>query len=159
MNHVGTRNARLMAATPFLVVASGAIVGGGGMAAAVAHAPSQPLVWMVAYLVLVVGAAQAALGIAQAWLSVALPSPGIRATQLLLFDAGNFGVIVGTLCALWPLVLAGTVLFDAALAMFLYSARILHGGWPTHVYRLLLILLFAGATVGLVLSAFRHLHT
>lgn len=158
MKHVKARNAPLTAATPFLVVASGAIVGGGIVAAAVAHAPSQPLVWMVAYLVLVVGAAQAALGIAQAWLSVALPSPRTRTTQLLLFNAGNVGVSVGTLCVSWPVVLAGTVLFDAALAMFLYSARSLRGGWPTHVYRLLLILLFAGATVGLVLSALRHLH-
>lgn len=150
-------NERLSAAMPFLIVAALAVVSAGVIAAAMAHAPSQPLVWMVAYLVLVVGVAQAALGIAQGWLSLTPPSVSFRTVEFTLFNTGNFGVIVGTLCSSWPVVVAGTLLFTAALAMFLYSSWRSRGGWPTHVYRLLLTVLFGSATVGLVLSALRHL--
>ena len=157
MRSWGGNNERLSAAIPFLIVAALAIVGGGLVAAAVAHAPSQPLIWMVAYLVLVVGTAQAALGMAQAYLSLSPPSPTFRMTEFVLFNAGNISVIGGTLCSSWPVVLAGTALFSTALAMFLYSSWKSRGGWLIHVYRLLLTILFAGAAVGLVLSAVRHL--
>ncbi|TAL95934.1 MAG: hypothetical protein EPN69_05000 [Rhodanobacter sp.] len=62
---------RISSALPFLVVCALAIVGGGALAAAMAHAPSRKLMWAVAYLVLVVGVTQAALGVGQA-----LPQPG-----------------------------------------------------------------------------------
>lgn len=146
---------RVSAALPFLLVAAVAIVAAGVVAAAVAHAPSQPLVWMVAYLVLVAGVAQAMLGTVQAWLSTS--SVRFRTTQFLLFNAGNGGVIGGTLGSSWPVVAAGTLAFAAALAMFLYNSRSSRVGWPVHVYRALLVLLLGGATVGLVLSAMRHL--
>lgn len=148
---------RLSAALPFFIVATLAMVGAGVVAAAVAHAPSQPLVWMIAYLILVVGVAQAALGGAQAWLSLSPPSMAFRVTEFILFNAGNTAVIGGTLCSSWTAVLAGTLLFAAALAMFLYSSWKSRGGWVIHVYRLLLAILFAGSVVGLLLSAFRHL--
>ena len=48
-------------AWPFWAVAGLAIVGGGLIAGFLAHVPSRPAMWLVAYLVLVVGAAQAAL--------------------------------------------------------------------------------------------------
>lgn len=157
MSRSGSRDKRLSVALPFLVVAAIAIIGAGLVAAASAHAPSQPVVWMVAYLVLVVGTAQAALGVAQAWCSLVPPSTGFRMTQFLLFNAGNVGVIGGTLYAYWPVVLAGSVLFTMALTMFLYSSWKSRRGWPIHVYRLLLASLFVGAAVGTALSAIRHL--
>lgn len=143
---------------PFLVVSALAIVGAGIVAAAVAHAPTQPLVWMIAYLVLVVGVAQAVLGSVQAWMSLSPPLPRFRLAEFILFNAGNLGVIAGTLYSSWILVLTGTLLFAAALATFLYSSWRSRGGWPIHVYRLLLTILFAGSVVGLALSALRHLH-
>lgn len=158
MNVFGTHNGRLSAATPFLMAAALAVVGAGIVAAAVAHAPSQPLVWMIAYLVLVVGVAQAALGGAQAWLSLSPPSRTFCATQFILFNAGNVGVIGGTLGSSWPVVLAGTLLFTVALAMFLYSSWRARSGWLSQLHRLLVLVLFGGATIGLVLSAARHLH-
>lgn len=158
MNTWNKGNERLATAMPFLIVAALATVGAGVVAAVAAHAPSQPLVWMVAYLVLVVGVAQAALGSAQAWLSLSPPPMVFRVTEFVLFNAGNASVIGGTLCSSWPIVLTGTLLFVAALAMFLYSSRGSLGGWLTHAYRLLLTLLFASSLVGLVLSAARHLH-
>lgn len=151
------RHQRLSAALPFFIVATLAIVGAGVVAATVAHAPSQPLVWMIAYLILVVGVAQAALGGAQAWLSLSPPPMAFRASQFMLFNAGNAAVIGGTLCSSWAVVLAGTLLFAMSLGMFLYSSWRSRGGWLVHAYRLLLTILFAGSMVGLALSAFRHL--
>jgi MFS family permease len=147
----------LTAAMPFLIVAAIAIVSAGVLAAAIAHAPTQPWVWLVAYLVLVVGVAQALLGATQAWLTEPAPSRPLRAIEFALFNIGNVGVMAGTLCASWPTVLAGTLLFAASLALFLYSTRRARRGWPLHVYRLLLTSLIVGATIGLVLSAARHL--
>lgn len=148
---------RVSAAMPFLIVATLAMVGAGGLAAATAHAPTQPLVWMVAYLVLVAGVAQAALGSAQAWFSVTPPSLSFRNSEFALFNAGNIGVIVGTLGSAWIAVLVGTLLFTAALAMFLHSSSKSRAGWPSWLYRVLLAILFAGSVVGLLLSAARHL--
>lgn len=149
---------RLLAAMPFLVVAALAITAAGITAAVVAHAPTQPLIWMIAYLILVVGVAQAALGSVQASMSRSPLPVRFRLAQFLLFNAGNAGVIVGTLSSSWLIVLAGTLLFAAALAMFLYSSWKCRGGWLLHVYRVLLTILFTGSIVGLALSATRHLH-
>lgn len=112
---------------------------------------------MVAYLVLVVGVAQAALASAQAWLPLSPPSPRFRVIEFFLFNAGNAGVIGGTLCSSWPVVLVATILFTTALGMFLYTSWHSRGGWLIHVYRALVTLLFIGATVGVLLSAARHL--
>ena len=147
----------LAAARPYLIIAAVAIIGAGVLAAAIAHAPTQPGVWLVAYLVLVCGVAQAALGATQAWLPARTPSTRFCAVQFALFNAGNIGVMAGTLCASWLTVLVGTLLFAAALAMFLYSSRSLGGGWPARVYQLLLAALLIGALTGLILSAMRHL--
>src|SRR6185312_9648817 len=59
---------RLRAARPFLLTALLALLFAGFVAAAIAHAPTRSLVWMVAYLVLVAGVAQGVLGLGQALL-------------------------------------------------------------------------------------------
>lgn len=144
---------RLAAATPFLVIATLAIVLGGGIAAAIAHAPSQKLVWMVAYLVLVAGVAQVMLGGGQALLADGLPSGSTRFAECLLFNAGNIGVIVGTVSSSLPLVWAGTLLFVAALLMFLLATRVASRGWLIYAYRMILLLVGVGAIIGLVMAS------
>ncbi len=146
---------RIPSAAPFLVVAALAIVGGGVFAAAMAHAPSRKLFWMVAYLVLVVGVTQTLLGIGQALLATRQTAAPVRVAECVVFNLGNAGVIVGTVLSVWPLVLVGTLLFAAALAIFLHATRHARGGWLIQVYRVLIVCIGGSAIVGLVLAAAR----
>lgn len=146
---------RANAAMPFLIVGALAIVGGGTVAAAMAHAPSRKLMWAVAYLVLVVGVMQAVLGIGQALLVICETAASIRALECVMFNLGNAGVIVGTLLSFWPLVLAGTLLFALALAIFLQATRCAKAGWLIRAYRVLIVCIGGSAIVGLVLGAAR----
>ncbi len=144
---------RLRVARPFLLTALLALLLAGLVAAAVAHAPTRPLVWMVAYLVLVAGVAQGVLGLGQAWLPERLPAPRWRAGEWLLFNLGNLGVIAGTLRVSPALVAAGTALFVAALLAFLLGVRGAgRGGWLLHAFRAVLVVTCLGACVGLALS-------
>jgi len=149
---------RMRTAMPFVLVAALAVVGGGMLSAAMAHAPCRTAMWAVAYLVLVVGVVQAVLGVGQALLSQQGPGARIRAVEWLAFNAGNTGVIAGTVVSSWPLVLAGTLLFVLALAIFLHATRTARRGWPAHAYRLLIVCMGGSAIVGLLLSATRTLH-
>ncbi len=144
---------RVPSAVPFLVVSALAIVGGGVVAAAMAHAPSRKLMWAVAYLVLVVGVTQAVLGVGQALLATRQASVSVRAVEWLMFNLGSAGVIGGTLWTCSVLLQSGTLLFAVALAMFGYATRGSCAGWPIHAYRALLVFIGGSAIVGLVLAA------
>lgn len=144
---------RLAAAMPFLLTATFAIVVGGLVAAAIAHAPGQKLVWMVAYLILVGGVAQVILGGGQALLTDRLPSGRTRLAEVFLFNAGNVGVIFGTIWSSLPIVWAGTLLFAAALVMFMLATRVAGRSWLVYAYRLVLLLVGVGAITGLVLAS------
>ena len=146
---------RINSAVPFLLVGALAIVGGGAVAAAMAHAPSRKLFWMVAYLVLVVGVTQALLGIGQALLATRETARPVRTVEWVLFNLGNAGVIGGTIWSIWPLLLTGTLLFAAALTIFLHATRHARGGWTIYAYRALTAGLGGSAIVGLVLAAIR----
>lgn len=145
----------MTSAVPFLLVSALAIVGGGAVAAAMAHAPSRKLMWMVAYLVLVVGVTQALLAVGQALLATRETAMPVRALEWVLFNLGNAGVIVGTMGSIWPLLLSGTLLFAAALAIFLHATRHARRGWTIYAYRALTAGLGGSAIVGLVLAAVR----
>lgn len=143
---------RLVATRWFLLAATLALLAGGFVAAAIIHAPTQTMVWMVAYLVLVAGVAQVVLGLGQALLPARVPSPGWRAGEWLLFNLGNAGVIAGTLLGAPGLVAVGTALFVASLLAFLLGVRRGGRGWLLHAFRGVLVVTCAGACVGLVLS-------
>lgn len=147
--------ARLHAARPFLLTGLLALLIAGFVAAAIAHAPTRPLVWMVAYLVLVAGVAQGVLGLGQALLPAQLPSPRWRAGEWALFNLGNLGVIAGTLLVRPALVAVGTALFVAALLAFLLGVRGAGRGWLLHAFRAVLVVTCLGACVGLALSVAR----
>jgi hypothetical protein len=146
---------RIKPALPFLLISALAIVGGGVLAAAMAHAPNRKLLWTVAYLVLVVGATQAALGAGQALLGTRATAAPVRVAEWALFNLGSAGVIGGTLCSSQPLLWLGTLSFAASLALFLWATRGVRGGWPIIAYRTLLVLLGGSAVVGLVLAMVR----
>jgi hypothetical protein len=107
-------HARWRAARPFAWLDAVAIVTGGLVAAAVARRPVPRPVWMSAYLVLIVGAAQIVFGAGQAWLPERAPAPGWVAGEWIIFNLGNAGVIAGTLAASFGGVAAGTALFASA---------------------------------------------
>lgn len=137
---------------PFTVLGVAAIIIGGLIAAATAHQPTQHLMWVVGYLVLVVGVAQCVLGEGQARLAADPPIKAIVRTQWLLFNIGNIGVIVGTLTQSFGLLAAGTILF--ALAMVWFSLGIRGGGrsiWRI-CYLALVLVLLVSSLVGLFLS-------
>lgn len=147
---------RVAAGVPFAVAGGVAIVAGGVVAAAVAHHPTQPLVWMVAYLVLVVGVMQVVFGIGQAWLAECVPTTAATWGQWLVFNLANAGVVAGTLCHRTPWVAFGTVLFAVALAWFLWGVRRCRSRRWGVAYRVLLALMLASACVGLVISVVSH---
>ena len=146
---------RIHSALPFLLVAGLGIIGAGVLAAAMAHAPSRKLMWAVAYLVLVVGAAQAVFGAGQALLATRATSASMRVAEWTLFNLGSAGVIAGTMCSSQPLVWMGTLLFAASLVAFLWATRGVRGGWAILAYRTLLVLIGGSAVVGLVLTVVR----
>lgn len=140
------------AITPFAGVGLAAVVAGGMIAAAIAHAPTEPLVWLVAYLVLIVGVAQAALGVGQHRLADSRLSPAWLWSEFALYNLGNAGVIAGTLLDLTPLVDAGGILLVVALIGFLLGSRGAGKSalrWP---YRILIVLLLISVPIGLLLA-------
>ena len=147
---------RVAAAAPFVALGAAAIVAGGATAAAVAYHPTEHLVWMVAYLVLVVSAMQWVFGAGQAWLAEQPPAPGMAWGQWVLFNLGNAGVIGGTLCNRTGIVVAGTLLFVAAIGWFLLGVRHSRRRGLGIAYRILLALIFLSACVGLGISAASH---
>jgi len=147
---------RVAATAPFVALGAASILAGGATAAAVAYHPTEHLVWMVAYLVLVMGAMQWVFGAGQAWLAERPPPIGMAWGQWVLFNLGNAGVIGGTLCNRTGIVAAGTLLFVAAIGWFLYGVR--HSrrrGWGI-AYRVLLALIFLSAGIGLGISFVSH---
>ncbi len=146
-------NPRVGAAAPFAVLATLAIVAAGVVAAAIAYAPTQHLIWMVAYLVLVVGVMQWVFGAGQAWLAPEAPSRAVVWSQWSLFNVGSACVIGGTLVNRTGVVAAGVVLFVLAMvAFFLGVRRSRHRGWGV-AYHVLLALIGLSACIGMVISA------
>lgn len=144
---------RQRAAVPFAVVAGLAILAGGLLAAAVAHAPTQPAVWTTAYLVLVAGMAQLGCGAGRVYLAKHPPAAGRIGLECVAFNLGNAGVIAGTLVECFPIVAVGGLLLTAALALWLRGVRGTGNRALLHAYRLLLAVVFVGAATGVTLSA------
>lgn len=140
------------AATPFKLTAIGAIIAAGLVAAACAHAPTQPIVWMVAYLVLVVGVVQYALGAAQVALRDWQPKPTVVWGQWLIWNLGHATVIGGTLCHSVSTLIIGTLLYDIAIIWLAVSVKGGHRCLLRNGYWLLIALMFVSSWVGVVLG-------
>jgi hypothetical protein len=135
-----------------LLIGTACIVAGGFVAAVTAASPSEKGAWVAAYLVLVVGVAQIALGAGQAWLAREAPPAGVVAAELAIFNLGNAAVIGGTLADTTWIVDIGGVLLIAALTMYLGATRSARGGWPLLVYRVLIAFVLISIPVGLMLA-------
>ncbi|HEY5019315.1 MAG TPA: hypothetical protein VII59_21295, partial [Streptosporangiaceae bacterium] len=88
---------RWSAASPFVAMGTACVVAGGLVAAAVAMAPSELGSWAAAYLVLVGGVAQVALGAGLALLAPRPPGRRAVIAGLAGWNAGNGAVLAGTL--------------------------------------------------------------
>lgn len=149
---------RRWAAAPFVTLGTGCVVAGGLVAAATAPAPTTHASWAAAYLVLVAGVAQVALGLGQAVLTPQAPSRGRVAARLAAWNAGNAAVLGGTLAGVLPLVDLGGALLVIGLALLAPAVR---GGarrhtrsarWALHGFRLLVLLLLVSVPIGLLLA-------
>lgn len=132
----------------------------GGLTAAVA----EPLAlakgsWAAAYLVLVVGVAQIAMGSArQRWNRDDSDAGGWA--QFTMWNLGNVAVIIGTATSAVLVVFAGAALLVVALVLAILATFGIEGGHARTMllgYRALLVLLGISIPVGMVLSAIRNL--
>ncbi|WAX56063.1 hypothetical protein M6B22_16170 [Jatrophihabitans cynanchi] len=146
---------RLRAALPFATVGAACVVGGGVVAAATAHAPTEHALWAVAYLVLVGGVGQLALGAGQAWLAGAPPSTAVLAVEFAAWNVGNAAVIAGTIAGIVWLTDVGGVLLVLALALLLTGTAGARPGWLLRGYRALIVIVLVSIPIGLVLARVR----
>lgn len=148
---------RWASAAPFVIIGTGCIVAGGLIAAVTARSPSEHGSWAVAFLVLVTGVAQVALGLAQAWLATSVPTGKITVAELVAYNAGSALVLVGTLLERLPLTDAGGALLALALVLLFRGVRTTgtRGGWPVNLYRLLIVVVLVSIPIGLALARMR----
>lgn len=156
---------RVRAVFPFAALGAACVVAGGFVSAAIAPVPTEHGAWASAYLVLVAGVAQVALGIGQAALIPKLASRRIVAAQLAGWNLGNAAVLIGTLLDITALVDVGGVALFGVLASFALRSRDTKESHATpliqehrrqalllYAFRGLLLLLLVSIPVGLVLE-------
>ena len=81
---------------PFAVAGVGAIVGGGVLASAIAApAPTRHGVWAVAYLVLVLGVGQLAIGAGRVLLGAEPPTPNRTRITAAAFNISGAAIMLG----------------------------------------------------------------
>ncbi len=149
-------SARRSAALPFAAIGVGCIVAGGLVAAVTAPAPTEHGTWAAAYLVLVAGVAQVALGVGQALIATRAPSPRTVLAQVIAWNLSSVAVVAGTFADLTTLVYAGGALLVAALLLLLRSV---HDSavprWQLAAFWLLAVVLLVSIPIGLVLARIR----
>lgn len=143
-------------AAPFAAASAAAIAIGGFLAAATAHSPTEHGTWSVAYLVLVAGVCQLAIGLGYAWLPPH-PQPSRRALCLAVaFNAANLAVIVGTVTGQTWILVIGAAVLALTLLMMLTATRGAEPGPLPRLYRLLIVLLAVSIPIGLTLQTLKN---
>ena len=133
----------------FVAVGSAAIIGAGLFSALTARSASYHSAWLVAYLVLIVGISQIALG-AGHWLLASKPlGTRVAVGLLLLYNLGNVGVMAGTLTGIAVWVDVGSALLVVALLTFGGATRSSQRTGALWAYWLFVALLLASVVVGL----------
>jgi hypothetical protein len=148
--------ARWPAARPFVVVGGACVVAGGVVAAVTRPAGFELGSWLAAFLVLVGGVAQIALGGGQAWLAAQSP-PSRRITlELAAWNVGAAMTIVGSLAAAPIVTTLGGIATVCALALFLATVgrhrSIAGSSTPWKLYVGLTAIVLVSTPVGLVLA-------
>ncbi len=139
-----------------MVIGTLYIVAGGMVAAVTAPVASEESSWAAAYLVLVGGVAQVALGLGSAALAPRTFSGHTRLAAVVLWNLGNAAVLAGVLVGRTAMVDAGGASLVVALALITRSVR--HSTGPLLLkisYWTLLVLLAVSIPAGLVLTRIR----
>lgn len=150
---------RWHAARAFVLVGVIATIAGGLVAAVTRPAGFAAGSWLAAYLVLVVGVAQIALGAGQAALATSLPTQRQRAIELWGWNGGATIVVAGTLASAPVLTTLGTLAVVAASWEFLVGVRAPlddAAGWLVVSYRVIALIVVVSVPVGIVLAWVRH---
>ena len=152
---------RHLKVVPFVVPGVLAVVAGGLLAAVVAPAPTEHATWAAAYLVLVWGLAQVALGVGQGLCAGRL-SMALVVAQVIGWNLGCAAVMVGTVSGVPAVADVGAVLLVVTLIL---SARGVTGGptrrrlgvpsWVWWSYGLLITVLLVSIPVGLIVLRLR----
>lgn len=143
---------------PFLAVGAICIIAGGVVAAVARPTGFEMGSWLAAFLVLVGGVAQVALGVGQGWLAVIAPAPRTIYGELVVFNVGAALTVIGSLAAIPAVTTVGSLCVVAALVLFL---RGVGGGTyrlrrPLLAYQLLVWFVLLSTPVGIVLAWIRH---
>ncbi|HTO00076.1 MAG TPA: hypothetical protein VL068_05315 [Microthrixaceae bacterium] len=144
---------------PFLYVGSACIVAGGLVAAVTEPFSFEQGSWLAAYLVLVGGVAQIALGVGQAALLHGVLERNSIVRELLTWNLGSLGVMIGSLTGSALLTTLGGVILAVSLGSFLLGVRT--PGRRSHrvlsvIYQGLATFVLLSIPVGLALSWIRH---
>lgn len=139
---------------PFAALGSVSVLTGGIVAAAIAAPhPTRHGVWAVAYLVLVGGVSQIALGAGQALLTDTPTSAKRAGITAVLFNLANIGVLTGVISGLIPVLHPSATLLMVTLGLCLYGVRgSTRRGWPLYSYRLIVAVLALSIPIGLVVT-------
>jgi hypothetical protein len=150
--------ARWPAVRPFLAVGAVSIVAGGLTAALTRPTGFALGSWLAAYLVLVAGVAQIALGVGQAWLARDEPGRAEVGVEVVAWNGAVVATIVGTLVGAPLVTTLGGVALVVALARFLVGVR--STGASSHaplvLYRFVVTVVLVSTPVGLALAWIRH---
>ncbi len=144
---------------PFLFVGSLCVVAGGLVAALTGPLDLESGSWLAAYLVLVGGVAQIALGFGQVSISRVSPGDNLVRRELLTWNVANALVVAGSLSGSALLTSVGGLILAVALWLFLMGVREVRGSAPGVVlvlYRGLATFVLLSIPVGLVLSWIRN---
>lgn len=150
---------RWPAARPFVLVGVVATIAGGLVAAVTRPVGFAAGSWLAAYLVLVVGVAQIALGAGQAALATSTPTPQRRAIELWGWNGGAAVVVAGTLASAPVMTTLGTIAVIAACCAFLVGIRFPAphvARWLAVGYRVVVLVVIVSAPVGIALAWGRH---
>ncbi|HEY5320933.1 MAG TPA: hypothetical protein VIJ76_08650 [Galbitalea sp.] len=139
----------------FLSTGSGFVVLGGLVAAVTEPLHLSLGSWLAAYLVLVCGAAQCAIGAVQDKLVTVPVSPGMFTVEFVVWNAANLAVIAGTLLGLSVLVDLGGAALLFALVLALWITRRARRGLAVWAYRASIAVMLVSIPVGLTLADLR----
>ena len=140
-----------------MLVGAVGVIAGGLVSAAGASSPTRHLAWAVAYLVLVVGVAQICLGLGQAVLGERSPSRSFTTVEIVAFNLGNAGVLIGTLRETpWLVDVGGAALIVALVAFMLGARGRTEPRWLRYLYWFVIVVLLISIPVGLVLARVLH---